>query len=383
MKKILPYLISFVCGFFLVFLIIKFGFTSTSTPATIIKNTASFIGLSEHQVIGFLPYWLISQATKDYSPYVNDITYFGLTIAPDGSIQKYSKPGETEPGWFALQSGKFVPPTSVHATLLAFSGDPDAINELMSDPITHATTFVSEITPIMEQYNFTKLNIDIENVQPASPAAQQNFTAFIKEVKQQLKKPIYIDASPTDLIKERLINLSQVAPYVDGVILMTYDYHFAGSYVTGPVAPVAGAGMYSEFDVETGIQKALAVMPKEKIILGIPLYGYSWETITNVPRAAAIPGSGVVISNKRAEEFIAACATCSAQREQDANESYVIYQDSETGTYHQFFYPDAVATQAKINLAKKYELGGVAFWALGYEGDTILNPAKAYKDALK
>jgi len=164
---------------------------------------------------------------------------------------------------------------------------------------------------------------------------------------------------------------------------MTYDYHFSGSLVTGPVAPNSGAGVESEFDTETGIQKALEVLPADKIILGVPLYGYEWETLEPGRRSAVLPGSGIVASNRRAEEFLASCASCSAQRETAAQESYIVYLDQESTTYHQIFYPDEKFMKTKINLANKYNLGGLAFWALGYEGKTLLNPVVDYQGALK
>lgn len=385
LKKIIGFGLIFLVGFFSVYLLIKFSFTNSSTPAQLIKTSVESIGLKQHQVIGFLPFWLIDKADKDYSKYLTTLTYFGLTVTTDGTIQKYTAPGEAEPGWYALTSGKYVPSPNLKNSLLIFSGNPDTINQLVSDPITNANTLMAEINPIINQFKFTDLNLDLENVLPASDSARQNFTTFIQQVNQSLPPTVTltIDASPTDLIKNRLINLAAVEPFVDYIILMTYDYHFSGSFVTGPVAPVGGAGTYSEFDTETGIQKALAVIPPAKIILGIPLYGYEWETITPNPRAAVLPGSGIVASNRRIEEFISQCATCSAQIETAAQEAYLIYLDQATNTYHQFFYPEIKATQAKINLASQYHLGGLAFWALGYEGNTILNPVAAYKSALK
>src|SRR4051812_24854199 len=61
------------------------------------------------QVIGFLPFWLLSKAQTDYSSYINTLTYFGLTVDSDGSVLKETAPGESEPGWYTLKSGKADP----------------------------------------------------------------------------------------------------------------------------------------------------------------------------------------------------------------------------------------------------------------------------------
>jgi spore germination protein YaaH len=111
--------------------------------------------------------------------------------------------------------------------------------------------------------------------------------------------------------------------------------------------------------------------------LGIPLYGYEWETIGNTARSAVIPGASLIISNQRAEDFLAGCATCSATFDTTDEESHIIYETG-TGTYQQIFYPNENSTQIKVNMAKEYSLGGIAVWALGYEGKTILEPLSLY-----
>ncbi len=383
MRRIFVYFILGVLGFLVTLFAVKFAFNRDTPAADVIKESVGAIGLKQHQSIGFMPYWLLDKADKNYSRYLSEMTYFGLTVNPDGMIQKYTKPGEAEPGWYALTSGKFTPAPNLKTSLAVFSGDPAVINQLIAEPETHAAALAAEVGPIMDQYGFTVLNLDLENVLDASESARKNFTAFVASLKTNLNKPLTIDASPTDLVKTRTIDLQTVGPLVDKVILMTYDYHFSGSMVTGPVAPNGGAGIESEFDTETGIQKALEILPADKVILGVPLYGYEWETLTPGRRAAVLPGSGIVASNRRVEEFLSGCASCSAQLETAAQESYLVYLDEDSNTYHQIFYPDEQFMKTKIALANKYNLGGLAFWALGYEGNTLLNPVAGYQSALK
>ena len=113
--------------------------------------------------------------------------------------------------------------------------------------------------------------------------------------------------------------------------------------------------------------------------MGIPLYGYEWETIEDTPRSAVIPGTGITASNARVETFLESCTTCSPQFDEVAKESYLIYKDEETGVHHQTFYPDKQAMQKKTDFAMEHNIGGIAVWALGYEGKTILDPLIDYK----
>lgn len=374
-----------LCGGYFGIRLIKTTIPQNSAP---IRKIASTLG-QQRQVIGFMPYWLIDKVDKDYTQYLTTLTYFGITIGTDGKIVKLANPQEKEPGWYALESGKMeekftqAKRNELQLSLTAFSGVPGDIDRLLDDPVSHADNFISDVAPLMKQYGFSDLNLDVESVAWASPSSQEKFTSFVREVKKQMDRQslgtLSIDVSPTDLIKQRVINLSAIEPFVDSLILMTYDFHYSGSAVTGPVAPINGVETVAEYDTETSIKQALKVIPPGKIVLGAPLYGYEWETIFGEPRSAVIPGSGQVASNRRMEQFVASCASCSASFDPEAKETYLIYKDQGTDTFHQVFYPDKTATAEKISLVKKYQISGLAFWALGYDGETIMEPLAFYK----
>ena len=242
---------------------------------------------------------------------------------------------------------------------------------------------MDEVAPIMKKHHFTDLNIDVESVRLATPESRKRFTEFVQEISNIMKQEnlgsLSIDASPSVFIKEYLVDPEAIAPLVERFIIMGYDYHYQGSSVSGPVAPLAGAESISEFDTITGVKLAVKTMPAKKVILAIPLYGYEWETIDPFNRAATLPGSGITASNRRVEEQLDTCKNCILNREKEGDEAYVVYKNRETGIYHQIFYPDSESTKSKIKLAQQYELGGIGLWALGYEGNTILEPLKEYK----
>jgi len=337
-------------------------------------------------VIGFLPYWLLNTAKSDYSNYVTTLAYFGLRVDQNGNIQKLLNPTRDEPGWYALSSGKLdqffedAIKNNVSLSLMVVSGDTNSINGLVSDPILHAKNLVSDLSPLIDKYKFSDINLDIEYTQSASPAARDNFTKFVTEVKKELKssETLTVEISPTDVITNNLIDPKEMSKIADSVVLMAYDYHSTSSFVTGPVAPISGAGVVSEYDVTAAVEKALDLISPQKLVLGIPLYGYEWESLAKAPRSAIIPNTGVVASNRRAEDLLSSCSSCSATLDKNADEKYITYFDEDFGDYHTIFFPDKDSTQAKILLTNKFQLEGLALWALGYEGNSILNPLANY-----
>ena len=353
------------------------------------QNSSLLSGLAfpKKEVIGFLPYWQTNTAKTDYSTYITTLTYFGLALGSDGKILKLANPQQLEPGWNALASGKVAPFLSaakkknVSLSLLIFSGNTDTILAVLSNPAQHAQNLLSDIEPIMHHYGFSDVNLDIEYTADASPSAQTHFTQFISAIKKYIpsNQTLTVEVMSTDAIKKNLIDLSAVGKIADHIVVMAYDYHAPDSFVTGPIAPLAGANVDSEYDVTTALQQAVKQVSAGKVILGIPLYGYEWESLAPFSRSAVIAGSGVIASNHRGEELLATCSTCSAQMDTEAEELHMSYLDTDTDTYHQLFIPTKASTQAKITLANTNHIGGLALWALGYEGDTILQPLIKYR----
>ncbi len=344
-------------------------------------------GIQKPQIVGFLPYWLLDKADKPYERAITTLTYFGLAVDRDGSLVKLVNSKEEEPGWTNLKSSAYASrlaegkKNNVKQSLLVVSGDDDVIRSILTQPEASAKKLVSDAMPIMKDKGFTDLNLDIETFMEGSPSSQLQFTRFVQTVKDELAVQklgtLTLDLIPIALVKPKLYDAKALGVIADAIILMTYDYHYLGSMTAGAVAPVGGAGETIEYDVETAVKEALKVMPKDKILLGIPLYGYEWETIDQAPESATIPGGGSTASTRRIADILGKCATCSASMDPVAKEPYLIYPENDY--FNQIYYENEDSMKEKILLAKKYELGGVALWALGYEDSAILRPLEEYK----
>ena len=64
-------------------------------------------------------------------------------------------------------------------------------------------------------------------------------------------------------------DLEEQGIVADYVIIMAYDEHHSGSEVSGSVASIGF--------LENAIEKTLAMVPREKIIMGIPFYSRLWK----------------------------------------------------------------------------------------------------------
>ncbi len=131
----------------------------------------------------------------------------------------------------------------------------------------------------------------------------------------------------------------------DWVRLMAYDFHSAGSQ-PGPVTPLDKLA-------ET-LQYAKDTIPAEKIVLGLPTYGYDWGKDKG---KSVLYEDAVAIMNKY---------KVNAQRDGKSGALTVKYKDDE-GVDHEMWFEDGESTQKKIELAKLYGVYKYVFWSLAGE----------------
>lgn len=376
MSKIFLFIIFLIAGALSAF---GFIYILGTAPVRFDNPILTTLNVKKPEIVGFLPYWLMSKADKEYGKYITTLTYFGLTLTSDGTIKKLNNPQEEEPGWTTLKKTTFNK-YGAKQSLLVISGDDGVIGDMIADPVTSAHNLVNDIAPIMKEKGFTDLNLDIESFMDASESARTNFTTFVQTIKQNIGATVTLDLIPIALVKSKLYDARALGAIVDRVVLMTYDYHYTGSFTSGAVAPIGGAGTTLEYDVETAVKEALKAMPANKILLGIPLYGYEWETMNPAPESATIPGGSSIASVRRVADLLAACATCSAQFDTIAREPYLITPENQY--FNQIYFENEASVGEKVALSGKYHLGGLALWALGYEDSTMLTPLTSYKNTL-
>ena len=243
-----------------------------------------------------------------------------------------------------------------------FFGSPSAQSNLISNLIN-----------LVIAANANGINIDFEGAGLGSNYLTQ-FTAFMSALSAQLHSAVpgselSVDVQGSYAASTSLLN--GLLPSVDLFILMGYDYYWAGQFYPGPVAPTyqfprAIADGNGHGNVSNDLNNMLKIVPKNKVILGMPYYGRRWRT-TN---GCVIPadGSAATISTQTYYQFRDNISGYynNTLRELNSFNAWHCFTDLSAIPNEQFI-DDTFSLQKKYNLIKQRGIAGAAVWRLGYD----------------
>lgn len=198
------------------------------------------------------------------------------------------------------------------------------------------------------------VQIDFENIPHGDRDA---YTAFLKRLKGELSAH-NMSLSIAAAAKTRdtrtgwggATDYAAIGQIVDQFYIMAYDEHWRG----GEPGPVASLGW-----VEKVIRYAVGVMPAQKIVLGVPFYGYEWTAEPN-RGTATNKALGSASMARRMEQVGAKVIWDPVVAE---NKATFKTDDGERIAW----YPDQRSLDAKLRLAYQYNLKGIAIWRVGFE----------------
>jgi len=213
---------------------------------------------------------------------------------------------------------------------------------------------INNVLSIMRNKGYYGLNIDFERISPDDKELYNDFLRKVVAALRPLNYPVATALAPKT-------SAGQVGAWygahdyrahgeiVDFVILMTYEWGWSG----GPPMPVAPIDQ-----VRAVLNFAVSVIPRKKIMMGMPLYGYDW-TLPYMPHGAyaarVSPQDTYTIAYRRGAVV---------KYDYRSESPYINYTD-ERGVQHIIWFEDARSVQAKFRMASEYGLRGVSYWELG------------------
>jgi spore germination protein YaaH len=281
--------------------------------------------------------------------------------------------GEPDPQVLAASKAHRIAVTPLVTNLGFVKED---VHTLLTHPETHPALFAA-LVHAAKEHGYAGFQLDFENV----PAADREaLTALVRAAAAALHAEhlqVSIATIPNAMVMPRetgyaawhydnwggAFDLKALSEAVDLVCLMTYDQH---TFTTMP-GPVAGWPW-----VTAQLDSALKLMPRQKLALGIPLYGYRWFAGTPTKAGAREFDK----SNLNAEWIDAADVLKLAKTYHgrfawdpiDRAASMFFYRDN---VREWVFYTDGRSFGERYRLVKQQHLAAFASWVLGSEDPAI------------
>lgn len=239
------------------------------------------------------------------------------------------------------------------------SGFSSAVAQSILTNTTYKQAFLNNLLNAALANGYGGVNIDFESV-PYTLRAQ--YTSFISELKtlmsaNGLKTTVAVPAKTSDSPTNSwsgAYDYTALGAIADKVCIMTYDEH--GSW--GAAGPVAS---YSW--VNSVINFAVTVIPKEKILMGLAGYGYDWASTGN--KALSLPQIDTLI------------ATYGGTVTFDSVSKTPTYTYVVSGVNHVIWFENYQSIALKCDIVNTYNIGGVCMWRLGLENSAFWSAINA------
>lgn len=333
------------------------------------------------QIIGFMPYWRVDDMQYTKLDVLSEVNYFSLTPGPDGKFIKQLN-HEAEPGfreWDKQTMRDFIAKTQIMGTKFTVTItalDNDLITSIL-DNETAQQNLINEIVQLIHTNHLDGFTIDFEYFGEPPDEYQTKFTTFSQNLSRTIKQKtphatMSLAIMPRAARDKDIYDFQNLVPLYDAFIGMSYDYYGISSDIAAPGAPMKGFKDNKYFfDVETTYEDYAQYLPKNKIIMGVPYYGWDWavvdgKTINAKTLPATDPNNyAAVISYARMRE------DKNLKPDQCKWDDYALstwcWYIDEKNIDHQVWFEDNKSLEIKFDFANKQKFDGIAIWVLGYD----------------
>lgn len=218
------------------------------------------------------------------------------------------------------------------------------------EAMSQATNYLSSQAQLE---NYAGFDVDFESLPPED---KDLYVAFLQKLHEKLKTQNLLltvavhaqTGSKDDWNLALSHDYAAIGAIADQVRIMAYDFHYAASE-PGPVTPLDKLKSVTEYTLKS--------IPPEKIVFGLPLYGYDWGG-----------GQGESVVYQTAMDRL---NRYRGELKRDPASQEMVGTYVKEGLDHVIWFQDAQSIQAKIDLAKKLGISHFVFWRLGGEDPAI------------
>lgn len=293
----------------------------------------------------FISEWVLRQTL----PFLRELSVFSYGFTTEGIVI----PPSLQTEWMINEAKSYgVLPI---LTLTPFGADGQFSNYLIHRMLTSEAarnSLVQSVYQTVIREGYEGVNIDFEFILAED---RDLFTEFVREMTYKIRELGYevtVDLAPKTSAEQKGLlyegkDYKALGEAADRTFIMTYEW----GYTYGPAMAVAPIN-----SVRKVLDYAVTEIPREKIDMGIPNYGYDWTQpfVRGESKAVTIgnvEAVGIAVRNNAEILY-----------DEAAQSPYFSYVSN--GVTHEVWFEDVRSMKAKYDLVREYGLHGVGCWQI-------------------
>lgn len=350
------------------------------------------------EVSGWIPYWRAATGTKDVLPHLDKLTEvnpFVYTLRSDGTLFDNGKINEEPWKSFIAEAKK----RGVRVIPTIMTSDGATLHELLRNAASRIA-LEDRIAALVKEKDFDGIDIDFEGKKAET---KDYFSTFLKGLYMRMgtkwvmctiesRTPLDSRYYGTEIPKDAQIyanDFREINKYCDRVRIMTYDQQGIDLELAARAA--SSSRLYAPVADPHWVEKVIKLVSKDisknKLMIGVPTYGYEYEVTAyegpeymynilwtfNPSYAYPIAEQyGIAPSRNTAGELYftytpSSGQNTSFQKTADlAASAAALFASSykSNAKFRLMNWPDYVSVEQKINLAKSLGVRGVSIFKL-------------------
>jgi spore germination protein len=236
----------------------------------------------------------------------------------------------------------------------------DDFTELMEDE-DKRDLIIDGIVDLLEEHDYDGIHIDFEAINATDADLVTDFMRRLSEELHPRNKlvtqAVIARLSDVPSVWGGAYDYPELAKYNDFIVIMAYDFTPVGSSSPGPVAPVNWVRNVANYTASR--------IPPEKVLLGVPFYGYDWK----------LNEDGNADGSARAMRFDHTMALeqyddLEFHWDDQAQSPWATYTDDD-GAEHEVWFENVDSLRHKLEVMINHDFGGMAAWRLGQEDPSV------------
>jgi spore germination protein YaaH len=336
---------------------------------------------ASYEVFGFAPFWTFDRLDNVDFKVLTTFAYFGVDIDGNGNLDKEGRGYQTFKSEQATRIFKKAHDNGTRVVLTLTQMRNGPILALMDSPQAQQNA-ISQIVHEVKSRGIDGVNVDFEYTGNPGQDYRDKFSNFVRGLTEELHKElpysqVTVSVYASAVRDPKIYDIKALGGITDGVFMMAYDFAVAGSDNAIPTAPLYGhkEGKYW-YDIATAVDDFTKHMPANKLILGVPYYGYNYLVYSPTVKAETRPsytwrGRPVTQTYQAAVDSLKPDAIgvdeFKTGWDDHGKVGYIAYHVTATDTWRMIFLEDTRSLGIKYEFAKNKNLAGVGMWALGFD----------------